>query len=166
MSRRNPTKLGLKKVRSGVSAGWKSTTTVAEYEAKYGVLLADPDDRPQVRGKSDIVTMLIKAIADEPQECVVIITLDGNHKPIEIYRITEGLVNQSQIHPREIFASAIEDRAVAIVFAHNHPGGSTTPSEQDRQATKRLQEAGLIIGIPVLDSLVVTKYGATSILRG
>ncbi len=97
------------------------------------------------------------------QENMVSITLNGANKVIKIHNITIGTANSTPAHPREAFAPAIEDRAVAIVFAHNHPSGSHEPSMEDLLLTQRLCEAGRILQIPVLDHLVVSSSGFTSI---
>jgi DNA repair protein RadC len=97
------------------------------------------------------------------QENMVSITLNGANKVIKIHNITVGTANSTPAHPREAFAPAIEDRAVAIVFAHNHPSGSHEPSMEDLLLTQRLCEAGRILQIPVLDHLVISSSGFTSI---
>ena len=97
------------------------------------------------------------------QENMVVITLNGGNKVIKIHRITVGTANSTQAHPREAFAPAIEDRAVAIVFAHNHPSGSHEPSLEDLRLTQRLCEAGHILQIPVLDHLIISSSGFTSL---
>lgn len=97
------------------------------------------------------------------QENMVLVTLNGGNRVIKIRRITVGTVNTTQAHPREAFAPALEDRAVAVVFAHNHPSGSHEPSIEDLLLTQKLCEAGRILEIPVLDHLVVSSSGWTSI---
>lgn len=85
--------------------------------------------------------------------------LDNKHRLIDdSILITKGTLNQSLVHPREVFAPAIEKRAAAIIFMHNHPSGDPKPSQQDIDITKRLREVGNIVGINVLDHIVM---GAT-----
>lgn len=71
--------------------------------------------------------------------------------------VSIGTVNLALVHPREVFRSAIVANATSIVFVHNHPSGDCTPSMEDKQTTLRLREAGKIIGITILDSIVVSK---------
>jgi len=97
------------------------------------------------------------------QENMVVITLNGGNKVIKIHKITVGTANSTQAHAREAFAPAIEDRAVAVVLAHNHPSGSHAPSMEDLRLTQRLCEAGRILQIPVLDHLVISSSGFTSL---
>lgn len=89
-------------------------------------------------------------------ECVVCITLNGSHKVIGTHVVSQGLVNQTIVHPREVFRPAINDNATAIIIAHNHPSGDLEPSPEDRDTTKRIKKAGDIIGIKVLDHLIVS----------
>lgn len=98
-----------------------------------------------------------------PQEHFIVFTLDGQNKVINKHVVTKGLVNQSQIHPRETFYPAIKDNAVSIIVAHNHPSGNTDPSESDLAATKRLVEASKLLGIPLLDHLIVTAFQYVSL---
>jgi len=97
------------------------------------------------------------------QEHFVVLTLDADHKLIKKHVVTIGLVNRSQVHPRETFRPAILDNAVGVILAHNHPSGSLEASVDDLIATRRLVDAGKIIGISVLDHLIVTAGGFISI---
>ena len=96
-------------------------------------------------------------IRDKKQEHFVVMTLDGANRLIAKRIITIGTLNASLVHPREVFADAITDRAASIIVAHNHPSGSTEPSRADIDLTNRLKEAGKILGISVLDHLIITK---------
>lgn len=100
---------------------------------------------------------LISHFADRKQEHFVCISLNGAHEVISARQITSGLVNKTVVHPREIFADPITDRACAIVVAHNHPSGNLEPSKEDIDITKRLQEAGDVLGIPLLDHIVFSQ---------
>jgi DNA repair protein RadC len=97
------------------------------------------------------------------QEQMVLITMNGGNRIIRIRSISVGSANSTQAHPREAFAPAIEDRAVAVIFAHNHPSGNPEPSMEDLILTQKLCESGQILGIPVLDHLIVSSSGFTSI---
>jgi DNA repair protein RadC len=93
------------------------------------------------------------------QEHFVLFTLDGAHCLIEKRVVFVGTLNSSLVHPREVFAHAIADRAASIIIAHNHPSGQCFPSVADRQATQRLKETSEVIGIELLDHLIVTADG-------
>ncbi|MCF0225648.1 MAG: DNA repair protein RadC [Fibrobacter sp.] len=115
-----------------------------------------------VRRPEDIVARL-SFLKYENQEHLVIVTLNAANKIIRVHTLTTGLVNQTPVHPREAFVKAIEDRAVAVVFAHNHPSGSCVPSKEDITITRVLCAAGRVLKIPVLDHLVIGKTGFDSI---
>ena len=102
---------------------------------------------------------LVADIANKQQEYFVCISLNGANEVIEKRIVTIGLVNSSQIHPREVFADVIADRAAAVIFAHNHPSGDPKPSDVDAKTNKQLTEAGKILGLRILDHIIVTKKG-------
>lgn len=109
----------------------------------------------------DVYTEL-KHYAQKKQEYLIAITLDGGSCMIETRVIGIGTLNQSLVHPREVFADAIADRAAGIVIAHNHPSGSLEPSVADRQVTARLKEVGSMVGIDLLDHVILSKNGFMS----
>lgn len=112
----------------------------------------------RIRSPSDVLP-LIRHIADRKQEHLMAITLNGANEVIAVRVITVGLLNRTQVHPREVFADAVTDRAAALILAHNHPSGSVEPSADDRAVTRRIQEAGEVLGISLLDHLVFTARG-------
>ena len=89
------------------------------------------------------------------QEEFHVLYLDNKHRVVHESMITLGTLNRSLIHPREVFAPAIELRAAAIILIHNHPSNDTNPSDQDKEITKRLSEVGEIMGIKVLDHVII-----------
>jgi DNA repair protein RadC len=97
--------------------------------------------------------------ADRPQEVFLAALLNGAQEVIAVTPITVGLLNKTLVHPREVFAPAIEVRAAAVILAHTHPSGSLEPSREDREATRRLIQAGKLLGVEVLDHLIVTQTG-------
>jgi DNA repair protein RadC len=102
---------------------------------------------------------LITDIAGKQQEYFVCISLNGANEVIEKRIVTIGLLDKSPIHPREVFADVIADRAAAVIFAHNHPSGELQPSEADQRIHEQLTEAAKILGIRVLDHIIVSKKG-------
>ena len=101
-------------------------------------------------------------IKHRKQENVVMITLDGARRLIGKHEISRGTLASSLVHPREIFFPAIEDRAASIIIAHNHPSGMLTISEQDKEVTKRIKDAGDLLGIPLDDHIIITEDGYIS----
>lgn len=96
-------------------------------------------------------------IRDKKQEYFVCLTLDGASRLIAKRIITIGTLTASLVHPREVFAEAITDRAASIIVAHNHPSGNLEASQADRDVTERLREAGELLGIQLLDHIIITK---------
>ncbi len=141
-------------------------------EAKIPVILASLElakrylvdsDRPVVDSPEKAVALLAN-IRDKKQEHFVCLTLDGASRLIAQRVITIGTLTASLVHPREVFADAITDRAASIIVAHNHPSGSLEISQADRDVTDRLIEAGKLLGITLIDHIVVTKSKYRSIV--
>lgn len=103
----------------------------------------------------DIYHFFADRLANEAQESFYAVILDNKHRIIKERLISLGTLNQSLVHPREVFATAIQVRAAAIVLVHNHPSGDPSPSNQDIAITQRLQDVGEIIGIKVLDHVII-----------
>ena len=101
----------------------------------------------------------LEAYHDLDKEYFLAVTLDGASRVIDTHIISIGTLNQSLVHPREVFYPAIKDKAAAIILAHNHPSGQRTPSRADRQVTERLKEVGKLIGIEVLDHIILSSEG-------
>ncbi len=111
------------------------------------------------------VLPLIRHYADRKQEHFICVSLNGANEVITTRVVSVGLVNKTQVHPREVFADPITDRASAIIVAHNHPAGGLTPSREDIQITKRLKAAGETLGIKLLDHMVFNHKGYYSFLE-
>jgi DNA repair protein RadC len=94
-------------------------------------------------------------IRDKKQEHFVILTLGGARRLIKMHTITVGTLTSSLVHPREVFAPAIEDRANSIIFAHNHPGGSLAVGKKDRDVTQRIKDAGELLGIKLDEHIII-----------
>ncbi|KAK2144027.1 hypothetical protein LSH36_793g01326 [Paralvinella palmiformis] len=107
--------------------------------------------------KPEDLLVLLTHYAERKQEYFLSFSLNGASEIISRHVITVGLVDQALIHPREVFADAIQERAVAVIVAHNHPSGNTQPSKEDCYITERLAAAGDIIGIPLLDHIIFSK---------
>ena len=93
----------------------------------------------------------IQALFDPANESGSVVTLSNPGEP----RLTLGLVDRTQIHPREVFRSAIRENCSRVLLVHSHPSGDPTPSAQDIAATRQLVEAGKIVGIDVLDRVIL-----------
>ena len=112
----------------------------------------------RIAGPADLVPRLLHW-TDRPQEVFLTVTLNGAQEVLGIRPTTIGLLNRTLIHPREVFAPALEDRAACIILAHTHPSGALDPSREDREATTRLAQAGKLLGVEVLDHLILAPTG-------
>ena len=101
----------------------------------------------------------LKPFSRKQQEHFLSITLDGASHIINVRTVFIGTLNQSLVHPREVFADAIADRAAGIIIAHNHPSGTLEPSRADMQITDRLKEVAKLVGIELLDHVILAKEG-------
>lgn len=95
------------------------------------------------------------AYRDRRKEYFLALLLDGKNRIIREVQISEGSLNQSIVHPREVFSIAVRESAAAIILVHNHPTGDPSPSREDLEITRRLREAGDLMGIKVLDHIII-----------
>ncbi len=137
----------------------KACQVVAAFELARRHLMKE---KIVIREAEDVLPYL-QGIRDKKQEHFVCVSLNGAHEVIESRVITVGLLNTNQVHPREVFADPITDRAAAVILAHNHPSGALKASPEDLALTKRLVKAGALLGITVLDHLIVTRKGYLSL---
>ncbi|CAN5667755.1 DNA repair protein RadC [soil metagenome] len=138
----------------------KITEILAALELSKRYLL--DSDQPIIDSPEKAAEQLAD-IRDKKQEHFVCLTLDGANRLIAKRVITIGTLTSSLVHPREVFADAITDRAAGIIVAHNHPSGSTTPSKADLEITHRIKKSGELVGIKLLDHVIVTKKSLGSI---
>ena len=119
-------------------------------------------DQPIIDSPEKAVEQL-SDIRDKKQEYFVVLTLDGANRLIAKRIITIGTLTSSLVHPREVFADAITDRAASIIVAHNHPSGSLEASQADIDVTDRLSKAGKLLGVKLVDHIVITKNNYVSL---
>ncbi|MDR0442451.1 MAG: DNA repair protein RadC [Treponema sp.] len=106
----------------------------------------------------DIFT-LVRHYADRKQERFISLSLNGAHEVLAVRIVTIGLVNKTIVHPREVFADLIQDRAAAFCVAHNHPSGQLKNSPEDDEITERLLAAARILGIQFVDHVIFSETG-------
>ncbi len=111
---------------------------------------AEQLDRPDVVGD-----FLVARLRRERQEVFGLVTLDARHRLVGVHDLTRGTRNQSPVDPAEVLRTALIDDAAGVIVYHNHPSGDLEPSRDDIALTRRLVEAGDVVGVPVLDHLVV-----------
>jgi len=118
--------------------------------------LSAPVSRPEpFRSAAEVFERYRYRFASSPVEVFLALLLDVKHRPVREERVSVGVLDGSLIHPREVFAAAVRERAAAVILLHNHPSGDPEPSPEDREVTRRLRNAGGILGIPVLDHVIV-----------
>jgi len=94
-------------------------------------------------------------LRDHRKEVFIALLLDSKNRVLREVRISEGSLNASIVHPREVFAPVVRESAAAVLFVHNHPSGDPTPSREDLELTRRLREAGELMGVRVLDHIII-----------
>ena len=120
--------------------------------------------RRRIAEPQDIIP-LVNHWTDRPQEFFLVLSLNGAHEVIHLRVVSQGILDRTVVHPREVFADPISDRAAAIICAHNHPSGNLEPSPEDVALTRRLKDAGDLIGIPLLDHVIFSDSGFYSFLE-
>jgi len=98
-------------------------------------------------------------LSELAEEVFIIMCLDTKNKVTGLFKVSQGSLNSCIVHPREVFKRALMQNASSIILAHNHPSGDTTPSSEDISMTKRLDEAGNLLGVAVLDHIIVGANG-------
>ena len=108
---------------------------------------------------------LVAHYSDRQQEYFLTLSLNGAHEVTAVRIVSIGLVNRTVVHPREVFAEPLMDRAAAIICCHNHPSGNLEPSGEDREVTHRLKATGDMLGVPLLDHVIFGENGYHSFLE-
>ncbi|MCM3625597.1 JAB domain-containing protein [Brevibacillus borstelensis] len=114
----------------------------------------------RIRTAVDAVELFQKFLDETDREVFLLLCLSSKSEPTAIHTVSVGSLDASIVHPRETFKAAILANASSIIVAHNHPSGDPTPSKEDIQVTKTLQQAGELLGITVLDHIIVGTEGA------
>lgn len=127
--------------------------------------LEDPETRPQITSPEEAAELLVPLLRGLDREHCVMMSLDSKHRLIAARLVSIGSVANTFMAPREIFRDALAQGASDIVLGHNHPSGEPAPSVDDRQVSRRLQQAGNILGITVLDHLIVGSHDWVSMAR-
>jgi DNA repair protein RadC len=113
--------------------------------------------RRSIEGPSSAVELLRPLVRDQDREAFYGVYLDTRNQVLAVEMISLGSLNASIVHPREVFKPALRLSAASLLVVHNHPSGDPDPSEDDLAITRRLQEAGEVLGIPLLDHVILGK---------
>jgi DNA repair protein RadC len=139
--------------------------TLKEIEAKYGIELR-PSSKKVISTPAKAFPHVWKALRsynDKNQEAFAVLMLDYSNCIVDVEVVTVGILNKCPIHPREVFKKAISLGVNSIMVSHNHPSGALKASDADLELTSRMAKAGNIIGIDVLDHIIVSSRGYSSI---
>ena len=138
----------------------KAALIIAALELGRRIASAEPLVRDSITSPEDGVALLMPRLRYESKEHFLVVLLNSKNKVLDVEQISEGSLNSSVVHPREVFAPAVLHHAAAILTAHNHPSGDPTPSKEDKDLTNTLVQAGKYMGIPVLDHIIIgdAKY--------
>ena len=140
---------------TGIDSG-KATTLLAAFELAKRTLEVNDTNLPVVTTAKDSVAQL-SDMRDLKKEHFVVLYLNAKNQLVHKETISMGTLNANLVHPREVFEPALKHSAAQIIAAHNHPSGDPKPSEDDLELTKRLAEAGKMMGIEVMDHVIVSK---------
>lgn len=121
--------------------------------------LEEPFTSYTIRSPEDAKEIAQAQIGDEDREVFLVMMLNTKNQVIGLHRAHVGSLNASIVHPREVMKPAILNNAASIIVSHQHPSGNPSPSPEDIEVTKRLVEAGQILGIEVLDHVIVSYTG-------
>src|SRR3989338_2225981 len=140
---------------SGIDSA-KATTLLAAFELSKRALEVDDTNLPTIVTPKDVMAQLTD-LRHNKKEHFIALYLNARNQLVHKETISMGTLNANLVHPREVFEPALKHSAAGIMVAHNHPSGDPKPSEDDLEITKRLVEAGKIMGIEVVDHVIVTK---------
>jgi len=115
----------------------------------------DEPEKSAFRTSADVARALRPLFEGTDREMFAVVFLDAKHRPIGVNVVSIGSLTATVVHPREVFKPAIAGNSAAIILAHGHPSGCAEPSSEDREITKRLRDAGEILGIRVLDHVIL-----------
>jgi len=139
----------------GIDSG-KACTILAAAELIKRSLKINDSSLPTVHSIKDVL-LQVSYLREKTREHLMAIYLNARNELLFRKHVFTGTLNASLIHPREIFNEALKQNAASVILAHNHPSGDAEPSQDDLEITKRLIEAGKIMGIDVLDHIIITK---------
>lgn len=140
----------------------KATAIKAVEEISKRYLNPPKEGDINIKTPKDVYEIVRKDVLNKEQEYLFLVCLDSRNKLISKDILSKGTINETLIHPREIFKKALMKNACSIILIHNHPSNKSDPSEEDIKVTKRIFKAGIEMGIPLVDHLVVTNTGFVS----
>ncbi len=128
---------------------------LAAIEVGKRIAYASTSDMEHITSPGDAAQYLMGRMRNLPTECFVVLLLNTKNRLIRVKQIANGSLTSAVVHPREVFAPAVTAHAASILVAHNHPSGDPWPSKEDRNLTHALEEAGNVLGCPLIDHVVI-----------
>ena len=156
----------LKQLSMGGAAEWtrfkgigvaRSARMRAAFEIGRRIEMDDGIVRPRIQSPEALVRRLQPEMRALKHEVFRTALLDSGNVLMHVETISKGILNASLVHPREVFKVAVDHLAAAVILIHNHPSGDARPSSEDRSVTSQMVKAGVVMGIPVLDHLIITE---------
>lgn len=138
----------------------KAVTLVAAVEIGRRLAEKKAQTKDVIHGPEDVADYVMPHLRYEQKEIFMVLLLDMKNQVISLHTVSVGNLNASLVHPREVFRAALANAAAGIILIHNHPSGDPSPSSEDIDVTRRLQQAGEIMGILILDHIIIgdNKY--------
>ena len=137
----------------------KAASLVAAFELGRRSVSCSLERGQRIESPSDIQRHFRGRLREWRRESFHVVLLDGRHRVMAVEAVSLGTLTASLVHPREVFREAIRRAAAAMLLVHNHPSGDPNPSKEDRDVTRRLEAAGNLLGIRVLDHVIVAEDG-------
>ncbi|MCZ7555621.1 MAG: DNA repair protein RadC [Bacteroidia bacterium] len=133
----------------------RAATIFAAFELGRRYASAGDEERDSIRAPEDVARIYIPKLRDWPTERFIALLMNNSGRVLREHVVSEGLVNASLAHPREVFRAAVTEYASSIILLHNHPSGVREASKEDHVITKQLIEAGKMMGIPIQDHVII-----------
>lgn len=133
----------------------QATSLLAAVELAKRINVPSYDTSIHITKPSDAMEYLMNRLRYENHEKFLVMLLNTKNRIIRVAQVSEGSLTSAVVHPREVFSLAIIHHAACILVSHNHPSGDPYPSSEDRELTGKLEEAGTVLGIPLLDHIVI-----------
>lgn len=141
----------------------KAIKLMAAFEIARRIESLPHRQKQKVTSPDDIAAVYMPLMRDLKKEIFKVVLLDGANQIKGDRTISEGILNASLVHPREVFKYAIDDGAASIILIHNHPSGNCDPSAEDISITRQLKDCGQLMGIPVRDHLIIGRNSFVSL---
>jgi len=148
----------------------REAPTPTEFVPVFGVKLVRADyvslrERTKIRSPRDIRNLMVQILESSDREMMIAAFLDTKNGVIGLHIVSVGDLSSTLVHPREVFKAAILANAASLILGHNHPSGDPAPSPEDIAVTRRISEAGELLGIELLDHVIIGDVGRFSSLK-